>query len=116
MAIFSKYSRIITHWIYGNGKNKKLQKLNHDIMKSKINSSTLKSRISGKENFSLLKETNEKHNIEKKHYGKKKKAQYHIKHTDGKNQELHFFWGLSTPVLNKSLVLTLEEPRSLKDH
>lgn len=55
MAIFSKYSRIITHWIYGNGKNKKLQKLNHDIMKSKINSSTLKSRISGKENFSLLK-------------------------------------------------------------
>lgn len=116
MAIFSKYSRIITHWIYGNGKNKKLQKLNHDIMKSKINSSTLKSRISGKENFSLLKETNEKHNIEKKHYGKKKKEQYHIKHTDGKNQELHFFWGLSTPVLNKSLVLTLEEPRSLKDH
>lgn len=40
----------------------------------------------------------------------------HINNTGGRNQELHGSWGLSTLVLNKPLVLTLEELRGQKGH
>lgn len=88
----------------------------HYKVKDKFPNWTRKSEA--KKSFRLPKETNKKHSTKKKRYGKKVKKSNVTKcdNTGGRNQELHGFWGLSTPVLNKSLVLTLEESRSQKSH
>lgn len=86
-------------------------------MKSKINSSTLNSTVRGKEKFQAAQGNKQAAQYKNETSQQKgKEQQCHIDNIGGKNQELHGSWGLFTLVLNKSLVLTLEESRGLNCH
>lgn len=84
-------------------------------MKLKIKPSTLNSSVRGKEKFQATQGKKQEAHQKKKHHSKMgTNSQCHINNIGGKKQQLRNPWDFSTPVLNKSLVLTLEQSRGLK--